>query len=70
MSIEDGRLGQETLRALEICLKADGAGYLLNVMRILQALHYIGRIKQNPEQDSFARGTTWEFGGDKAQSTV
>jgi lysozyme family protein len=53
--IEDGRLGQETLRALEICLKADGAGYLLNVMRILQALHYIGRIKQNPEKDSFAR---------------
>lgn len=54
-TIEDGRLGQETLHALEICLKTDGSGYLLNVMRILQALHYISRMKQNPEQDLFAR---------------
>jgi lysozyme family protein len=53
--VEDGRLGQETLQALLICLNVSGASHLLNVMRILQALHYLGRMKKNPEQDLFAR---------------
>lgn len=53
--IEDGRLGEGTLRALEISLKEDGSSYLVNVMRILQAVHYVSRMKNSPEQDSFAR---------------
>jgi hypothetical protein len=53
--IEDGRLGQETFYALEICLKVEGASSLLNVMRILQALHYMSRMKKNPGQDLFAK---------------
>jgi lysozyme family protein len=53
--VEDGRLEQGTVDALEVCLRNDGATYVLNVMRILQALHYIGRLKKNPGQDLFAR---------------
>jgi lysozyme family protein len=59
--VEDGRLGQETMDALEDCLKIDGASYLLNVMRILQALYYIGRMKKNPGQDLFARDRLGQF---------
>ena len=53
--VEDGRLGQETVDALEACLKIDGASCVRNVMRILQTLYYIGRLKKNPGQDSVAR---------------
>jgi hypothetical protein len=59
--VEDGLLGQETTDALESCLKIDGASCLLNVMRVLQALHYIGRMKKNPGQDFFARDRLGQF---------
>lgn len=52
--VEDGRLGQETLDALEISLKTGGSPYVLHVMRILQAFHYISRIKKNPGRDAIA----------------
>lgn len=53
--VEDGLLGRKTLDALEDCLRVDGASCLLNIMRILQGLHYIGRMKKNPGQDMAAR---------------
>lgn len=53
--VGDGLLGKITLEALEGCLRVDGASCLLNIMRILQALHYIGRMKKNPGQDMTAR---------------
>lgn len=53
--VEDGRPGQETLDALETCLTTDGFSFVLHVMRILQALHDIGRIRKNPVQDRVAR---------------
>ncbi|MBN2033828.1 MAG: hypothetical protein JW836_11170 [Deltaproteobacteria bacterium] len=54
--VENGRLEMKTMDAMEDYLKTDSASYLLNVMRILLALHYIGRIRKSPGQDSFA----WE----------
>ena len=53
--VEDGRLGQETLDALEASLQSGGASQILHVMRILQALHYISRIRKNPGRDVVAR---------------
>ena len=53
--VEDGRLGQGTMHALEACLKVEGAASVLNVMRMLQGLYYIGRLRKKPGQDLVAR---------------
>lgn len=56
--IEDGRLGPETLAALERHLLAEEPPrLLLKAMRIMQALHYIARMKKNPGRDRVA--TVW-----------
>lgn len=53
--VEDGVLGPNTLEALKEALRLDGVSCLLNIVRILQALHYLGRMKKNPGQDAAAR---------------
>jgi len=53
--VEDGRLGPKTLRALEIYLETEDPSSLLKAMRIMQASHYIARIKRNPGPDPSAR---------------
>ena len=53
--VEDGRLGPKTLRALERYLETEDPSSLLKTMRILQASHYIARIRKNPGQDPDAR---------------
>ena len=52
--VEDGRLGQETLEVLGTSLQNEGTSHILHVMRILQALHYITRIRKNPGRDAAA----------------
>ena len=53
--VEDGRLGPATLSALEAYLKREDPSFLLKAMRILQALHYLARMKKNPGRDADAR---------------
>jgi lysozyme family protein len=53
--VEDGRLGPVTLSALESLIEIEGASYLLKAMKILQALHYIDRIKKSYGRDQYAR---------------
>jgi lysozyme family protein len=53
--VEDGRLGPVTLSALESLIEIEGTSYLLKAMRILQALHYIDRIKRSSGRDQYAR---------------
>jgi lysozyme family protein len=53
--VEDGRLGPMTLGALQSYLETEDPSSLLKAMRILQALHYIARIKKNPGRDPYAR---------------
>jgi len=53
--VEDGRLGEESLDVLETSLQTGGASHILHVMRVLQALHYISRIRKNPGRDAVAR---------------
>ena len=53
--VENGRLGEETLDALETCIRIDGPAYVLNVIRLVQGLHYISKLKKNLGQDPVAR---------------
>ena len=53
--VEDGRLGPKTLRALESYLATEDPSSLVKTMRILQASHYIARIRKNPGRDPSAR---------------
>lgn len=53
--VEDGRLGPETLAALErYRVIEDPPHLLLKAMRIMQALHYMARMKKNPGRDRCA----------------
>jgi len=52
--IEDGRFGPETLRALEAFSGAKGTSGVVKGMRILQSLHYMGRIKKSSGTDRHA----------------
>lgn len=47
---EDGLLGPKTLWALEAYLKIDSAPYLLNVMRIVQGMRHIEKMRRNPNE--------------------
>ncbi len=54
--VEDGKLGNNTMRTLRIYLRSDKVHYLLKIMNILQGMHYIKYMKKSPTQERFARG--------------
>jgi len=53
---EDGKFGNETMKALNAYLATDGIGLLLKIINILQGMHYIEYARKNPKQERFMRG--------------
>lgn len=54
--VEDGKFGDNTLKALNAYLTTDGPELLYKVMNILQGMHYIEYMKKSPIQEKFSRG--------------
>lgn len=54
--VEDGRLGKNTLKALEGCLSYRGDEYLFKLLNILQGNHYINYMTKSPTQEKYAYG--------------
>lgn len=54
--VEDGKVGPNTLRALDACLTYRGNTYLYKIMNILQGEHYINYMSQSPTQEKYAYG--------------
>ncbi|MDG1874240.1 MAG: glycosyl hydrolase 108 family protein [Mariniblastus sp.] len=54
----DGRLGDQTLRAMQQFLKLEKnqPDYLLKMLNLMQANHYIEVMRKDPTQERFARG--------------
>lgn len=53
---EDGKIGNQTLTALKVLLNKETNETLLKLMNVLQGMHYIDYMRQNPAQEKFARG--------------
>ena len=53
--VEDGKIGQKTLDALDM-LPGKDMEYLLKIINILQGMHYISYMKDSPIQEKYARG--------------
>lgn len=54
--VEDGKIGNNTLKALDIYLKEDGNIYLLKIMNVLQGMHYLNYMSESPIQEKYCRG--------------
>ena len=54
--VEDGKVGRNTLKALEACLSYRGDEYLYKVLNILQGDHYLEYMIKSPSQEKFAYG--------------
>lgn len=54
--VEDGKIGPNTLKALQACLAYRGNEYLYKIMNILQGNHYIEYMTKSPTQEKFAYG--------------
>jgi lysozyme family protein len=53
---EDGKIGPATLYALTTLLNKESSETLLKIMNVLQGNHYIEYMRQDAEQEKFARG--------------
>jgi lysozyme family protein len=53
---EDGKIGTATLYALTTLLNKESNEVLLKIMNVLQGNHYIEYMRQDPQQEKFARG--------------
>ena len=54
--VEDGKIGSNTLKALNSCLAYRGDSYLFKVMNLLQGNHYINYMSKSPVQEKYAYG--------------
>ena len=54
--VEDGVIGNTTLRALNACLSYRGDVYVYKVLNILQGMHYLEFMRRSPIQEKFAYG--------------
>jgi lysozyme family protein len=54
--VEDGKVGRNTLKALNACLSYRGDEYLYKILNILQGNHYIEYMTKSPTQEKFAYG--------------
>lgn len=54
--VEDGALGDRTLRALQTYLRRDSPALLHKILNVLQGAHYLAIIARSPDQERFARG--------------
>lgn len=54
--VEDGKIGNNTLKALDMYLKEDSSIHLMKIMNILQGMHYLDYMSDSPTQEKYARG--------------
>ena len=54
--VEDGKVGSNTLKALNACLAYRGDEYLYKILNILQGNHYISYMTKSPVQEKYAYG--------------
>ena len=55
--IVDGIIGNKTFNALNILLKNnEEENILLNIINVLQGMHYLNHMKEHPIQEKYARG--------------
>jgi len=54
--VEDGQVGQNTLKALNSYLAYKDESFVYKLMNILQGMHYIEYMTQSPTQEKFAFG--------------
>lgn len=54
--VEDGKVGSNTLKALNACLAYRGDEYLYKILNILQGMHYINYMTKSPTQEKYAYG--------------
>jgi len=54
--VEDGKVGSNTLKALNSYLEHKDESFLYKVMNILQGMHYIEYMTKSPTQEKFAFG--------------
>lgn len=54
--VEDGKVGRNTLKALDACIAYRGDEYLYKILNILQGNHYINYMTKSPTQEKFAYG--------------
>lgn len=54
--VEDGKIGTNTLKALNACLEYRGNSYIYKIMNILQGQHYINYMTRSPTQEKYAYG--------------
>ena len=52
----DGKVGPNTIRAVNLCINNKGDSYLYKVLNILQGSFYIDIIRRDPSQEKFAYG--------------
>ena len=54
--VEDGKMGKNTLDALEKCVAHKGDEFIYKVLNILQGQHYIEYMTKSPTQEKYAYG--------------
>jgi len=54
--VEDGQVGQNTLKALNSYLAYKDESFVYKIMNILQGMHYIEYMTKSPTQEKFAFG--------------
>jgi len=54
--VDDGKIGNKTLKALNIILDNGEERLLYKILNILQANHYLEYMTKSPTQEKFARG--------------
>jgi len=54
--VDDGKIGNKTIKALDIILGNGEEKLLYKILNILQANHYLEYMTKSPTQEKFARG--------------
>lgn len=49
----DGKMGNKTLMALNVCIKSNGTNRVLNVINAYQVSHYLNLMEKNPVNEKY-----------------
>lgn len=53
---EDGKIGKNTLAALDACMSYQGDSYIYKILNLLQGNHYLDYMSDSPTQEKYAYG--------------
>ena len=54
--VEDGKVGNNTIKALKACISYKGDEFVYKILNILQGMHYIDYMTKSPTQEKYAYG--------------